>query len=156
MRIYSISNPGLFFSTFQTHSTFLQFLSFIQPKSFFPILLGDTDREEELRSVSEVTNTRVALFSFMSLGVCIAVSALQVWHLKRYFQKKKLIQILVIKLLFLAERNFATLFFSCTQKRQLYYHEQSKVCFLLAVNFNFLIFYFGTFKLDVCFNFVFN
>lgn len=136
MRIYSISNPGLFFSTFQTHSTFLQFLSFIQPKSFFSI-----DREEELRSVSEVTNTRVALFSFMSLGVCIAVSALQVWHLKRYFQKKKLIQILVIKLLFLAERNFATLFFSCTQKRQLYYHEQSKVCFLLAVNliFNFFI-----------------
>ncbi|KAF9690213.1 hypothetical protein SADUNF_Sadunf01G0172200 [Salix dunnii] len=48
-------------------------------------------REAELRSVSEVTNTRVALFSIMSLGVCIAVSALQVWHLKRYFQKKKLI-----------------------------------------------------------------
>ncbi|KAJ6427655.1 hypothetical protein OIU84_023113 [Salix udensis] len=48
-------------------------------------------REAELRFVSEVTNTRVALFSLMSLGVCIAVSALQVWHLKRYFQKKKLI-----------------------------------------------------------------
>ncbi|KAG6792516.1 hypothetical protein POTOM_001667 [Populus tomentosa] len=54
-------------------------------------LLYLKSREEELRSVSEVTNTRVALFSFMSLGVCIAVSALQVWHLKRYFQKKKLI-----------------------------------------------------------------
>jgi len=91
MRIYSISNPGLFFSTFQMLSTFLQFLSFIQPKSIFSIVLGDTDREEELRSVSEVTNTRVALFGIMSLGVCIAVSALQVWHLKRYFQKKKLI-----------------------------------------------------------------
>ncbi|KAH8520714.1 hypothetical protein H0E87_001952 [Populus deltoides] len=54
-------------------------------------LLYLKSREEELRSVSEVTNTRVALFGIMSLGVCIAVSALQVWHLKRYFQKKKLI-----------------------------------------------------------------
>ncbi|KAK7246851.1 hypothetical protein RIF29_41721 [Crotalaria pallida] len=48
-------------------------------------------REAEMRSVSEITNTRVALFSILSLGICIAVSALQVWHLKRYFQKKKLI-----------------------------------------------------------------
>ncbi|XP_011006528.1 PREDICTED: transmembrane emp24 domain-containing protein p24delta3-like [Populus euphratica] len=48
-------------------------------------------REAEMRSVSETTNTRVALFSVMSLGVCIAVSALQVWHLKHYLQKKKLI-----------------------------------------------------------------
>ncbi|KAJ6942073.1 transmembrane emp24 domain-containing protein p24delta3-like [Populus alba x Populus x berolinensis] len=48
-------------------------------------------REAEMRSVSETTNSRVALFSLMSLGVCVAVSALQVWHLKHYFQKKKLI-----------------------------------------------------------------
>ncbi|KAJ6932111.1 hypothetical protein NC651_007732 [Populus alba x Populus x berolinensis] len=48
-------------------------------------------REAEMRSVSETTNSRVALFSVMSLGVCVAVSALQVWHLKHYFQKKKLI-----------------------------------------------------------------
>ncbi|KAI5593424.1 hypothetical protein BDE02_03G014400 [Populus trichocarpa] len=48
-------------------------------------------REAEMRSVSETTNSRIALFSVMSLGVCIAVSALQVWHLKHYFQKKKLI-----------------------------------------------------------------
>ncbi|XP_019424799.1 PREDICTED: transmembrane emp24 domain-containing protein p24delta3-like [Lupinus angustifolius] len=48
-------------------------------------------REAEMRSVSEATNTRVALFSIMSLAICIAVSALQLWHLKRYFQKKKLI-----------------------------------------------------------------
>ncbi|CAK7357032.1 unnamed protein product [Dovyalis caffra] len=48
-------------------------------------------REAEMRTVSELTNSRVALFSIMSLGVCIAVSALQVWHLKHYFQKKKLI-----------------------------------------------------------------
>ncbi|KAH1051903.1 hypothetical protein AAZX31_08G183900 [Glycine max] len=48
-------------------------------------------REAEIRNVSESTNARVAWFSFMSLGVCIAVSVLQLWHLKRYFHKKKLI-----------------------------------------------------------------
>lgn len=44
-----------------------------------------------MRIVSEATNGRVAWFSIMSLGICIAVSGLQLWHLKRYFQKKKLI-----------------------------------------------------------------
>jgi hypothetical protein len=44
-----------------------------------------------MRTVSETTNKRVAWFSIMSLGVCIAVSVLQLLHLKRYFQKKKLI-----------------------------------------------------------------
>ncbi|XP_061365751.1 transmembrane emp24 domain-containing protein p24delta4-like [Gastrolobium bilobum] len=48
-------------------------------------------REAEMRIVSEKTNGRVAWFSVMSLGVCIAASALQLWHLKRFFQKKKLI-----------------------------------------------------------------
>ncbi|KAL5562799.1 hypothetical protein UlMin_032546 [Ulmus minor] len=48
-------------------------------------------REAEMRNVSEKTNTRVAWLSMMSLAVCITVSALQLWHLKRFFQKKKLI-----------------------------------------------------------------
>ncbi|CAK8578694.1 unnamed protein product [Lathyrus sativus] len=48
-------------------------------------------REAEMRIVSERTNGRVAWFSLMSLGICIAVSILQLWHLKRFFQKKKLI-----------------------------------------------------------------
>ncbi|KAL5096334.1 hypothetical protein RYX36_000661 [Vicia faba] len=48
-------------------------------------------REAEMRTVSETTNSRVAWFSLMSLGIGIAVSILQLWHLKRYFQKKKLI-----------------------------------------------------------------
>ncbi|RDX71550.1 Transmembrane emp24 domain-containing protein p24delta3, partial [Mucuna pruriens] len=48
-------------------------------------------REAEMRNVSESTNARVAWFSIMSLGMCIAVSVLQLWHLKRYFHKKKLI-----------------------------------------------------------------
>ncbi|KAK3179528.1 hypothetical protein Dsin_032167 [Dipteronia sinensis] len=54
-------------------------------------LLYLKSKEAEMRVVSEKTNSRVAWFSIMSLGVCIVVSALQVWHLKRFFQKKKLI-----------------------------------------------------------------
>ncbi|KAK4775641.1 hypothetical protein SAY87_023602 [Trapa incisa] len=49
------------------------------------------DREAEMREVSETTNARVAWFSIMSLGVCIVVSILQLWYLRIYFQKKKLI-----------------------------------------------------------------
>nr|KYP63166.1 Transmembrane emp24 domain-containing protein 10 [Cajanus cajan] len=48
-------------------------------------------REAEMRNVNESTNSRVAWFSIMSLGICITVSVLQLWHLKRYFHKKKLI-----------------------------------------------------------------
>lgn len=48
-------------------------------------------RESEMRIVSEKTNSRVAWFSIMSLGVCIVVSVAQIFYLKQYFQKKKLI-----------------------------------------------------------------
>ncbi|KAL8125157.1 transmembrane emp24 domain-containing protein p24delta5-like [Apium graveolens] len=48
-------------------------------------------REAEMREVSETTNGRVAWYSIMSIGVCITVSVMQVFHLKRYFRKKKLI-----------------------------------------------------------------
>ncbi|KAK4777634.1 hypothetical protein SAY87_017821 [Trapa incisa] len=48
-------------------------------------------READMRMVSERTNARVAWFSIISLGVGILASGLQLWHLKRYFQKKKLI-----------------------------------------------------------------
>ncbi|KAF8086478.1 hypothetical protein N665_0624s0019 [Sinapis alba] len=49
------------------------------------------DREAEMREVSETTNSRVAWFSIMSLGVCLSVAGAQIWYLKRYFHKKKLI-----------------------------------------------------------------
>uniref|UniRef100_A0A7N0TXM1 GOLD domain-containing protein n=1 Tax=Kalanchoe fedtschenkoi TaxID=63787 RepID=A0A7N0TXM1_KALFE len=54
-------------------------------------LLYLKSREADMRTVSEKTNSRVAWFSIMSLGICIGVSALQLWHLQTYFQKKKLI-----------------------------------------------------------------
>lgn len=49
------------------------------------------NREAEMREVSETTNGRVAWYSIMSIGVCITVSVMQVFHLKRYFRKKKLL-----------------------------------------------------------------
>ncbi|XP_056850998.1 transmembrane emp24 domain-containing protein p24delta4-like [Raphanus sativus] len=54
-------------------------------------LLYLKDREAEMRIVSEKTNSRVAWFSIMSLGICIVVSGLQILYLKQYFEKKKLI-----------------------------------------------------------------
>ncbi|KAL1214255.1 Transmembrane emp24 domain-containing protein p24delta3 [Cardamine amara subsp. amara] len=54
-------------------------------------LLYLKNKEAEMRTVSEKTNSRVAWFSIMSLGICIAVSGLQVVYLKQYFEKKKLI-----------------------------------------------------------------
>ncbi|CAI8585445.1 unnamed protein product [Vicia faba] len=49
------------------------------------------DKEAKVREVSEKTNAKVAWFSIMSLGLCISVSALQLWYLQSYFRKKKLI-----------------------------------------------------------------
>ncbi|KAG8364079.1 hypothetical protein BUALT_Bualt19G0089000 [Buddleja alternifolia] len=54
-------------------------------------LLYLRSREAEMRIVSETTNARVAWYSIMSLGICILISLAQIWYLKRYFQKKKLI-----------------------------------------------------------------
>ncbi|XP_010492758.1 PREDICTED: transmembrane emp24 domain-containing protein p24delta6-like [Camelina sativa] len=48
-------------------------------------------REAYMRDINEKTNKRVAHLSLMSLGLAICVSVIQVWHLKRYFLKKKLI-----------------------------------------------------------------
>ncbi|KAL9272874.1 Transmembrane emp24 domain-containing protein [Drosera capensis] len=48
-------------------------------------------RDAEMREVSEKTNARVAHYSIVSIGICIGVSGFQVWNLKRFFQKKKLI-----------------------------------------------------------------
>ena len=48
-------------------------------------------RESAMREVNEKTNKRVAQLSFVSLGLCLIVSLFQVWHLKRFFLKKKLI-----------------------------------------------------------------
>ncbi|KAL3334863.1 hypothetical protein AABB24_031201 [Solanum stoloniferum] len=48
-------------------------------------------REEEMRGVSERTNGAVAWFSMMSLSICVMAAAVQIWYLKSYFRKKRLI-----------------------------------------------------------------
>lgn len=48
-------------------------------------------REEEMRNINETTNTRLAWFSIASLCICLMVAGLQLWHLKTFFEKKKLI-----------------------------------------------------------------
>eukprot|EP00850_Spirogloea_muscicola_P003604 SM000014S00392 [mRNA] locus=s14:1089682:1090400:+ [translate_table: standard] len=48
-------------------------------------------REEEMRKVQERTNGRVGWFSLLSLLVCIGLAALQLWHLKSFFERKKLL-----------------------------------------------------------------
>ncbi|XP_074591788.1 transmembrane emp24 domain-containing protein p24delta3-like [Curcuma longa] len=54
-------------------------------------LLYLKSKEADMREVSERTNARIAWYSIFSLALCISVSILQLWHLQRYFQKKKLI-----------------------------------------------------------------
>ncbi|TKW10725.1 hypothetical protein SEVIR_6G185600v4 [Setaria viridis] len=48
-------------------------------------------KEAEMRDVNEWTQDKITWLSLMSLAVCITVSVLQLWHLKQFFQKKKLI-----------------------------------------------------------------
>ncbi|KAL9666461.1 hypothetical protein QQ045_000794 [Rhodiola kirilowii] len=49
------------------------------------------DREEEMHELNKSTNSQMAMFSFLSLLVCLSVAGLQFWHLKTFFEKKKLI-----------------------------------------------------------------
>ncbi|GMH01754.1 hypothetical protein Nepgr_003593 [Nepenthes gracilis] len=49
------------------------------------------NREEEMQELNRKTNSRMFWLSFLSLFVCLSVAGLQFWHLKTFFQKKKLI-----------------------------------------------------------------
>nr|KAJ0214759.1 hypothetical protein LSAT_V11C400221890 [Lactuca sativa] len=48
-------------------------------------------REESMQVLIRSTNSKMATFSFFSLIVCLAVASMQLWHLKTFFEKKKLI-----------------------------------------------------------------
>ncbi|KAI8021175.1 Transmembrane emp24 domain-containing protein p24delta9 [Camellia lanceoleosa] len=48
-------------------------------------------REEAMQELNRTTSSRMTLLSFLSLFVCLSVAGLQVWHLKTFFEKKKLI-----------------------------------------------------------------
>ncbi|KAK4430029.1 Transmembrane emp24 domain-containing protein p24delta9 [Sesamum alatum] len=49
------------------------------------------EREEEMQQLNKSTNNKMFWFSFLSILVCLSVAALQLWHLKSFFEKKKLI-----------------------------------------------------------------
>ncbi|XP_006650132.1 transmembrane emp24 domain-containing protein p24delta9-like [Oryza brachyantha] len=49
------------------------------------------EREEEMQELNRRTNTRMAWFSFLSLAICLSVAGLQLWHLKNFFERKKLL-----------------------------------------------------------------
>ncbi|KVI05546.1 transmembrane emp24 domain-containing protein p24delta9-like [Cynara cardunculus var. scolymus] len=49
------------------------------------------EREQDMQQLNNKTNSRMALLSFVSLFVCLSVAGLQLWHLKSFFEKKKLI-----------------------------------------------------------------
>ncbi|XP_010272786.1 PREDICTED: transmembrane emp24 domain-containing protein p24delta3-like [Nelumbo nucifera] len=59
--------------------------------SIYDTMFHIRSREAEMRNISEDINARVAWLSIMSLGICIVVSALQLWYLKSYFVRKRLI-----------------------------------------------------------------
>uniref|UniRef100_A0A0E0ID64 GOLD domain-containing protein n=1 Tax=Oryza nivara TaxID=4536 RepID=A0A0E0ID64_ORYNI len=48
-------------------------------------------KESDMRDVSDWTNFKITWLSLMSLSVCVIASIAQLWHLKRFFRKKKLI-----------------------------------------------------------------
>ncbi|XP_073023038.1 transmembrane emp24 domain-containing protein p24delta7-like [Primulina eburnea] len=49
------------------------------------------EREGEMHLLNRSTNSKMAWLSFLSLVVCLSVAGLQLWHLKSFFEKKKLI-----------------------------------------------------------------
>lgn len=49
------------------------------------------EREEEMQLLNRATNSNMAGLSFCSLLVCLSVAALQLWHLKTFFERKKLL-----------------------------------------------------------------
>ncbi|XP_010532700.1 PREDICTED: transmembrane emp24 domain-containing protein p24delta9 [Tarenaya hassleriana] len=49
------------------------------------------EREEEMQDLNRATNTKMAWLGFLSLFVCLGVAGMQFWHLKTFFEKKKVI-----------------------------------------------------------------
>ncbi|KAI6700535.1 hypothetical protein NL676_014859 [Syzygium grande] len=49
------------------------------------------EREEEMQKLNRSTNSKMGTFSFLSLLICLSVAGLQFWHLKSFFERKKLL-----------------------------------------------------------------
>nr|XP_043608704.1 transmembrane emp24 domain-containing protein p24delta9-like [Erigeron canadensis] len=48
-------------------------------------------REQQMQELNRNTNTIMGYLSFISLFMCLSVASLQVWHLKSFFEKQKII-----------------------------------------------------------------
>eukprot|EP00877_Chromochloris_zofingiensis_P008285 jgi/Chrzof1/370/Cz01g13130.t1 len=60
-------------------------------REIYAEMLQLQQREQEMRDLNEATNSRVAWFSIFSLAVCVVSACWQLWYLKRFFQRKKLL-----------------------------------------------------------------
>lgn len=49
------------------------------------------EREEEMQELNRSTNSKMAWMTGLSIFVCLSVAGLKLWHLKTFFEKKKLI-----------------------------------------------------------------
>ncbi|WVZ57105.1 hypothetical protein U9M48_007538 [Paspalum notatum var. saurae] len=49
------------------------------------------EREGEMQELNRRTNSRMAWLGFLSLAICLSVAGLQLWHLKNFFERKKLL-----------------------------------------------------------------
>ncbi|KAM7269143.1 hypothetical protein ACFE04_024640 [Oxalis oulophora] len=48
-------------------------------------------REDEMQELNKSTNSEMAALGFLSLIICLSVAGMQLWHLKTFFEKKKII-----------------------------------------------------------------
>ncbi|XAR51713.1 hypothetical protein NMG60_11006426 [Bertholletia excelsa] len=49
------------------------------------------EREGEMQKLNTATNSKMAAFSFVSILVCLSVAGLQLWYLKTFFERKKML-----------------------------------------------------------------
>ncbi|OIT26995.1 PREDICTED: transmembrane emp24 domain-containing protein p24delta9 [Nicotiana attenuata] len=49
------------------------------------------EREAEMQELNRSTNSKMAWMTGLSILICLSVAGLQLWHLKTFFEKKKLI-----------------------------------------------------------------
>ncbi|KAL7608317.1 hypothetical protein Lser_V15G11585 [Lactuca serriola] len=49
------------------------------------------DREEDMQELMRHTNSIMGYLGLVSLFICLSVAGIQVWHLKSFFEKKKII-----------------------------------------------------------------
>ncbi|KAH7546425.1 hypothetical protein FEM48_Zijuj01G0199500 [Ziziphus jujuba var. spinosa] len=48
-------------------------------------------KEEEMQELNKSTSTKMTVFTLLSIVICLLVAGMQLWHLKTFFEKKKLI-----------------------------------------------------------------